>query len=135
MTKKPGAKSAQANGDGQRRVLIIEDEMMVAMMIEDVLTDNGFVISALATDIDQAMGLIRAGNFDAAVLDLNLGGAQTFPLADELMKRAQPFIFSTGYGAAGVGPAYQSISVVQKPFEEQDLVTALNEAMAERASS
>jgi CheY-like chemotaxis protein len=117
------------NGKIKNRVLIIEDEMMVAMLIEDVLTDNGFEIAGLASNVDQALELIASARFDAAVLDLNLNGHRTFPVADELTKRGIPFIFSTGYGSDGVAPEYKNVRVVQKPFQDAELVEAVGKVM------
>jgi CheY-like chemotaxis protein len=122
MTRKAAGKS---DGQAKRRVLIVEDEMMVAMLIEDVLTDNGFEIAGLASNIDQALELVGRERVDAVVLDLNLNGCRTFPVAAELTRRGIPFIFSTGYGADGVIDDYRHVRVVQKPFHDAELVEAV----------
>jgi CheY-like chemotaxis protein len=115
--------------DAKRRVLVVEDEMMVAMLIEDVLTDNGFEIAGFATNVAQALELVGTADFDAAVLDLNLAGVETYPIATELTRRGIPFVFSTGYGAAGLNGDYKTVPVVQKPFEDHQLVHAVDEAI------
>src|SRR3954469_6352728 len=91
-----------------RRVLVVEDEMMVAMYVEDLLTDLGFEVAAVATGLEQALPLARNGEFDFAVLDINLAGQLSFPVADELRKRGIPFLFASGYGSKGLNDDYRS---------------------------
>ena len=83
-----------------RRVLVVEDEMIVAWLLEDMLADFGCTIVGPAARIDQALAMIKAEALDAAVLDVNLNGQQSYPLADALVTRGVPFVFSTGYGCS-----------------------------------
>lgn len=72
------------------RILIVEDESLIAMLLEDILTDAGYIADATATNVEQAMSMIEAGSFDAAILDVNLGGSASFPAAEILRSRGFP---------------------------------------------
>ena len=112
------------------RVLVVEDEMMVSMLIEDMLTDLGCLVVGPAARLDEALELARTGGIDCAVLDVNLGGQPIFPLADLLREQGRPFAFATGYGDAGVREADRGAPVLQKPFREGDLARVLGELRA-----
>ena len=109
------------------RVLVVEDEMMVSMLIEDMLSDLGCTIVGPASRLEEAMALARENTIDCAVLDVNLGGQPIFPLADLLRERGRPFAFATGYGDAGLRDADRGTPVLQKPFREGDLARVLGE--------
>jgi CheY-like chemotaxis protein len=109
------------------RVLVVEDEMMVAMLIEDMLTDLGCTVVGPASRLDEAIELANVGDIDCAVLDVNLGGQPIFPLADLLRGRGAPFAFATGYGDAGLRDVDKGTPVLQKPFREGDLARVLSE--------
>src|SRR4051812_48638345 len=112
------------------RVLVVEDEMMVSMLIEDMLTDLGCTVVGPAARLDEAIELAKAIELDCAVLDVNLGGQPIFPLADLLRERGKPFAFATGYGDAGVRDVDRGTPVLQKPFREGDLARVLGELHA-----
>ncbi len=112
------------------RVLVVEDEMMVSMLIEDMLTDLGCAVVGPASRLDEAAELVRTSELDCAVLDVNLGGQPIFPLADLLRERGKPFAFATGYGDAGVRDVDKGTPVLQKPFREGDLARVLAELRA-----
>jgi CheY-like chemotaxis protein len=107
------------------RVLVVEDEMLVAMNIEDMLLDLGHEVAGLASRLEPALSLARDGAFDLAMLDVNLAGQQSFPVADVLIARGIPFLFATGYGSKGIAEAYRDRPVLQKPFRTRDLGEAL----------
>lgn len=109
------------------RVLVVEDEMMVSMLIEDMLTDLGCSVVGPASRLDEAIELAKTSELDCAVLDVNLGGQPIFPLADLLRERGKPFAFATGYGDAGVRDVDKGTPVLQKPFREGDLARVLGE--------
>jgi CheY-like chemotaxis protein len=109
------------------RVLVVEDEMMVSMLIEDMLTDLGCTVVGPASRLDEAMELAEQNGLDCAVLDVNLGGQPIFPLADLLRERGRPFAFATGYGDAGLRDVDRGSPVLQKPFREGDLARVLGE--------
>jgi CheY-like chemotaxis protein len=112
------------------RVLVVEDEMMVAMLIEDMLTDLGCIVVGPAARLDEAIALANGVEIDCAVLDVNLGGQPIFPLADILRASGKPFAFATGYGDAGLREADRGAPVMQKPFREGDLARVLGELRA-----
>jgi CheY-like chemotaxis protein len=107
------------------KVLVVEDESLVAMLIEDMLSDMGYEVVAVAARFDQALEMARTIGADLAILDLNLAGARTDAVAEILRARGIPFMFATGYGAAGVTAEWSHVPVVQKPFQESDLSRAL----------
>jgi CheY-like chemotaxis protein len=112
------------------RVLVVEDEMMVSMLIEDMLSDLGCTVIGPAARLDEAMELAARGGIDCAVLDVNLGGQPIFPLADYLRQQGAPFAFATGYGDAGLREVDRGSPVLQKPFREGDLARVLGELRA-----
>lgn len=116
-------------GGSKLRVLVVEDEALVAMMIEDVLTELGHEIVAVAGRLNEALSLASELSIDFAVLDLNLNGERTDPVAASLRSRGIPFIFATGYGVAGVNEMWSGVPVVQKPFQPRDIAAAIDSAL------
>jgi CheY-like chemotaxis protein len=107
------------------RILIVEDEMLVAMNIEDMLLDLGHEVAGIASRLAPAVALAKEAEIDAAVLDVNLAGETSFPVAEVLDGRGIPFLFATGYGLQGIEERYRSRTVIQKPFRMNDLGQAL----------
>ena len=114
-----------------RRILIVEDEPMIAMMVEDFLTELGWDVVGLAGSLDSALAMARDADFDAAVLDVNLNGQDSFAAADILGRRKIPFVFATGYGFEAIANRFGDVPVLTKPFHRDDLDRALCRAMAE----
>ena len=102
--------------------------MLVAMNIEDMLLDLGHEVAGLASRLEPALALAGEGDFDLAMLDVNLAGEPSFPVADALRKRGIPFVFATGYGREGLHEDYRDAPVLQKPFRSRDLAEALSAA-------
>lgn len=119
--------AALAKSDSPR-VLVVEDEAMVAMMLEDMLVDLGCEIVGPAASLQAGLQLARTAAFDAAVLDVNLAGDKAFPIADVLAERGIPFVYATGYGRAGLRSEDAARLVVQKPYSLQDLERNLQAA-------
>jgi len=113
-----------------KRVLVVEDEMMIRMLLEGMLTDLGHTVAAEAGGIDEAVALAKKGAFDVAVLDVNLNGHQVTPVAEILLERGVPFIFASGYGQRGVPEAYRAIPTLQKPFQTDALAQAIETAVS-----
>ncbi|WP_298956423.1 response regulator [uncultured Methylobacterium sp.] len=113
-----------------RRVLLVEDESLVAMLAEDMLLDWGCEV-AVAMRLEQALALIEAQDFDLAILDVNLGTARSYPVADELLARGIPFLFATGYGRHGVDQEYRKAVVIQKPYQASQMRGALERLLAD----
>ncbi len=107
------------------KVLVIEDEPLILMLIEDLLADCGCVIVAVATNLEDAMSRVQEKSFDVAMLDVNLNGKQTFEVAKTIDSMQLPFVFSTGYGSVGIPPHLNHVPVLQKPFGEKELAAAL----------
>jgi len=113
-----------------RRILVVEDEMMIAMLVEDMLTELGCSVVGPAHALAEALALAQSEpGLDAALLDVNLAGQPVFPVADALREKGVPAIFSTGYGDAGLRDIDRGSPVLQKPFRAGDLARALGEAL------
>lgn len=106
------------------RTLIVEDEMIIAITLEGMLRDLGHEVVGIASRLDEALEMVKTLEFDITILDLNLGGDMTFPVADFLLESNTPFIFSTGYGEGEVDGRYVQ-PVLTKPYDEPALVEAL----------
>ena len=117
------------------RVLVVEDEMLVAMLIEDMLQDLGHVPIGPATRLEAGIKLADDETLDLAILDVNLGGAKSFPIADLLTARGVPVIFATGYGIGGVDQRFAAFPVIAKPFSRAALMNAVASAAANGATS
>ena len=121
---------AEQSGLAGRRVLVVEDEMMIAMLVEDMLSELGCAVVGPAHALDDALHLARTeSGLDVAVLDVNLAGQPVFVVADMLREKGVPAIFSTGYGDAGLRDVDRGAPVLQKPFHAGDLARALGEAL------
>jgi CheY-like chemotaxis protein len=105
-----------------RRILVVEDEMLIVMMIESMLADLGCESITAAGTVDQAVALIEGQVFDAATLDVNLHGTNSRPVADALAARGVPFFFSTGNAAHHTMDGYGDRAILRKPFIYEDLV-------------
>jgi CheY-like chemotaxis protein len=112
-----------------RRVLVVEDESLVAMLLETMLEDMGCVPVGPAATIDEALKLVDSETFDAALLDVNVAGQPVFPVARALEARGIPLVFSTGYGEGGLPEAWRGRPTVQKPFTEAVIGDALMSAL------
>jgi CheY-like chemotaxis protein len=109
----------------RRRVLVVEDEMLVLIMIEDMLADLGCESVTAATTVNQALALIDAQIFDVVMLDMNLNGGNSYAVADALSTRGIPFVFSTGYSGHDMRDGYRDRPILRKPFMDRELVEIL----------
>jgi DNA-binding NtrC family response regulator len=108
-----------------RRILVVEDELIVSWLLEDMLADLGCVVIGPVANVAQALDLIENLDIDAAVLDVCLNGEFSYPVADAMMARGLPFIFATGYDKGRLLPDYRACVVLQKPYQAADLRGAL----------
>jgi CheY-like chemotaxis protein len=115
------------------RVLIVEDETLVAMLVEEYLLEIGCVIAGSVRRVDKAMERVETDVIDAAILDLNVAGEDVAPVAEALEKRNIPFVFASGYGGNGVKDKWSDRPIVQKPFTSAELKQALSVALSGRA--
>ena len=111
-----------------KRILLVEDEALIAAMVSDMLADLGATVIGPASSLPKAMALAQDGTFDAAVLDVNLAGERVDPVADLLIERGVPVLFATGYGAA----ATRGHPTIDKPYTQDRLEQGLFEVMSRR---
>ena len=112
-----------------RRVLVVEDESLVAMLLETILEDMGCLAVGPAATVDEGLRMAADEAVDAALLDVNVAGRQVFPVAQALKDRGVPFVFSTGYGEGGLPDEWRGQPTLQKPFTEAAVRDALMSAM------
>jgi len=110
------------------KVLLVEDEMMLAMLAEDTLAELGCSVVS-ASRVGKALALAKDQAFDVAMLDVNVAGEEVYPVADELGRRGIPFVFATGYGQGGLKHAYRTRSALEKPYRLEEIERALLNAM------
>lgn len=120
--------------DGVRRVLLVEDEVLIAMMVEYYLHEIGISDVVVAHALESGLHEARSGAFDFAVLDINLHGRRSFPIADELRRRGVPFVFSSGYGPRGVEAGYDDAIVLTKPYSVRALEDAIQRSIEHHAA-
>jgi CheY-like chemotaxis protein len=105
-------------------VLVAEDEMLVALFIEDMLAEFGYRLAGVVSRLEEAMA--HPADYDLAVLDVHLNGQPVFDFADRLAERGTPFVFATGYGARGIPERHRDRPVLQKPYMPENLKQALD---------
>jgi len=103
------------------RVLVVEDEAAISLLLEDMLLDFGCEVIGPAARLSAALDTLAREKVDLAILDVNVAGEPIYPVAEALAERSIPFVFSTGYGSAGIRDAYRNRPVLQKPFAQNDL--------------
>lgn len=113
------------------RVLIVEDEALIAMMVEDAVEAAGHEVAGVVANITEALTAAATGDFDVALLDMNLNGQKGHPLPVALQARGKPFAFVTGYGHVGILAQFADAPVVTKPFRFEDIARVL-EVLRER---
>jgi DNA-binding response OmpR family regulator len=111
-----------------RRILLVEDEILICLLIETILSDAGYEV-LVANTIEEAMDAIAQGPLAAAILDLNLKGRKVYPVAEKLALVDTPFIFATGGGGRDI-EGFQGRPWVGKPFQESELLAAVNKLLA-----
>jgi len=115
------------------RVLLVEDDALVGMMVQDMLEDAGWDVIGPVPSLDEALEAVRNGDFDAAVLDVNLGGTFVYPVAEVLHANGVPFVFLTGYAQEQLDDRFLASPALQKPIEADALEAALKTALARTA--
>ncbi|HYC03464.1 MAG TPA: response regulator [Azospirillaceae bacterium] len=108
-----------------RRILVVEDEVVVAMMVEDMLLDLGCDVVGPAARLDQGLQLAADEALDAAILDVNLNDRRSYPIAEELRRRGVPFLFATGYAAEEVRCHDAEAPIIRKPYDGPMIEAAL----------
>lgn len=130
---------ASAHGSGSAtaglRILVVEDELMISMLVEDMLAELGHEVAGTAASIEEASRLARFGDFDGALLDVNLNGQTVDAVAHALVDRNIPFVFTTGYGQQGIPEAYRDRPMLQKPYQIEQLSHALDSALSRQQTT
>jgi CheY-like chemotaxis protein len=117
MTSSPAAAA--------KSVLVVEDELMIRMLLEDMLGELGYEIAAQAGHIEEALEAAKNAAFDVAILDFNLNGKPTGPVADLIAARGKPFVFATGYGEQALPEPHRDRPTLRKPFQLEGLRATL----------
>ena len=110
------------------RVLVVEDEAIVSMLVEEFLEELGCEVAATASRLDDALEKAGSVPVDLAVLDVNLAGRLSYPVAELLLARGVPVVFATGYGSAALPAVLHGVTVLSKPFQQEQLAAALQAA-------
>jgi CheY-like chemotaxis protein len=118
----PASDTLQASG---LRVLVVEDEMMVALLVESMLAELGHIVVGPVGGVEKALQMAEREEVDLAILDVNIRGGASYPVATALDARGVPFIFATGYGQAGLAGPYKDRPTLQKPYRLDDLRAAV----------
>jgi DNA-binding response OmpR family regulator len=114
---------------GHKRVLIVEDEFLLGFSLLEDLTEAGADVVGPVSTVDEALRIVASESFDLAVLDINVRGEMSFPVADELLARNVPLIFLTGYDADAIPDRLQRLPRLGKPYHPKELASALMEAV------
>jgi CheY-like chemotaxis protein len=115
-----------------RTILIVEDEPLIAMMLEDFLDSLGHTVSATCDNVGEAMGEADKGGFDLAILDVNLKGESVWPVAERLRDKQIPFVLATGGHVDPPPPEFANVPVIEKPYTVDRVTPALEAAFAEQ---
>jgi CheY-like chemotaxis protein len=117
--------TSQAEPGAGKRVLVVEDESMIRLLLDGMLTELGYTMAAEAGRLDEALAVAKQGEFDLAILDVNLNGHPITPVVEVLVARGVPFVFASGYGRRGIPESYGGVPLLQKPFQAEALARAL----------
>ncbi len=130
----PDSSTSPPSGEAKQkpRVLIVEDEGTVGMLFEDMLTDLGFEVGAVAARLKDGLQQAENGRYDCAILDVNLDGQPSYPIAQALIERRVPFLFVTGYGAKGLDRRFAHHPILAKPFLQSELDAALSKLLGKK---
>src|SRR5258708_40192287 len=121
--------SKEQPGAFGKRILVVEDELMIRMLLEAMRGELGYTVAAEAARIDEALQAAKNADFDIAILDVNLNGEPISPVADALVARGMPFVFATGYGERGLPEPYRDRPTLKKPFQMDGLKPMLEASL------
>ena len=106
-----------------KRILVVEDEVLVAMLLEDMIIQLGATIAGAISNLEDGLAFIERHDFDAAILDMNLGDHDSKPIADVLKSRSIPYLLATGYGGGADNP--HGVMILEKPYVIEGIEYAL----------
>ncbi len=110
------------------RFMVVDDEMIVALDLEDMLTELGHQVVETASRVERGLEIARTCDLDMAILDINVRGVLSFPIASILRDRGVPVIFASGYGQRGLIDGFQDAHVLTKPFDIDGLAQVVAKA-------
>jgi DNA-binding response OmpR family regulator len=116
------------------RILIVDDEPMIAIDLESVLLDEGFEIAGIAGNLEKALSIVESGVFDVAIIDANLNGVSAAPIAVAMAARGLPFLVLSGYALEQLATALRAGGYLQKPANPAQIVKVLNQMVSEMLS-
>jgi CheY-like chemotaxis protein len=116
-----------------RRVFIVEDEMIIAWLLEQSLSELGYEVVGHATRVKEALTMVEVKEFDVVSLDINLNGEKSYPVADALTARGIPFFFSTAYNKDSIPTGYRDYPMLQKPYDHTKLESMLSTLLTPKA--
>ncbi len=108
-----------------RRILVVEDETLIAIDIENILKSAGYEVVGPVAKLEMALQIARIETFDAAILDVNIRGGRVFPVAEVLLARGVPFVLASGYGTWALPETLQGQARLIKPFRSEDVLEAV----------
>ena len=114
---------------GQRSILIVEDEPLIAMMLEDFLESLGYSVHGTCDNVGDALKRVGEGGFDLAILDVNLNGQTAWPVAQSLREKNIPFVIATGGHVEPPPPEFANVPVIEKPYTVDRVTPALDAAL------
>ena len=118
------------------RVLVLEDELLIAMFLDDLLVDAGYAVIGPASTVAEALAMLRSEPPpDVALLDFHVAGETSLAIADAITARGLPLVFLTGYGPEVLPPRYSDAPVLTKPYEGRELLAALNRTLQSRPAT
>ena len=132
MALRPHHSDVNAPGLRGTRILVVEDQYLLASEIQRMLLRVGAEVVGPAPSVVQALGLVAGEHLDAAVLDVNLDGEDSYPVAEALARKGVPFLFLTGYERWVLPPTYASVERLDKPFNARELAQTLSRIIPSR---
>jgi len=123
------------DGLAGKRVLIVEDEPIIALLLEDMIDELGMTVSARASTLAEARELAEAPSFDAAILDINLHGQMSYPAAELLARQGVPLVFVSGYARDRMPPLLANAPLVPKPYQPHQIAAALASVLGLRGAA
>lgn len=113
------------------RIIVVEDEALIALEAEDMLRDMGHEIVISAATVRQALQALASQDVELGLLDVNVAGVEVFPVADVLLGKEIPIVFATGYGASAIRQDLQKYPTIKKPYSSEDLQRAIAQACSQ----
>jgi len=121
--------SPMTSSNSPARVLVAEDEFLVAVMLEENLRESGYDVVGPVSDLKSLLSAVETETFDCAIFDINLNGQMVYPAVEVLMKRGLPFTLLSGYGSSNIPDAFRGVNVMAKPCDFRDIEAWLKKAV------